>query len=177
MVGGLIERGQPPHRHIRLVKQLVGQLKHSLYSIGLEQQAEHAEGKAADDARRAATGQIEHQHDKHHHHGVAQHEAEDGAHAPVRKAHLQGLDEGRQGDLLSRAGVAQDGRRLAPHIADVGLADADGHGGGQYEQQKQHRRQHGIDELAGNPFCPVDPHEEKGYPGGQKRHIRKQQDQ
>ena len=175
MVGGVVQWGQPAHGHIGLIHQLVRQLENGLDGLGVEQEPIQGKPHCPGHAAQLALMEVAGQHDEGEQQGVQEHEQEDGGHALIGPAHLQGFDQGGQGHGLTCPGIAQDGRGLRPHVPHEGLAHTHKGGGNQHEQQVKEGGQGHIDGLAQEPGSPVHAAQEEGGTGGETGHVREEQ--
>ena len=177
VIGRLIQRREPPNRHVRFVKQLVRQFKDLLEQLWIEQKPKQAERKRRRDARGLAALDIDIQHEKYHHERVEQHEQQNRRGAFIRTAQLECLDQCRQRDRLSSAGVAKNRRRLRPHVADEAIPHADDRRRSEDEDDIQHRCERDIERLPGEPRAPLHANEIIRHAHAEKRHIDEQKHQ
>ena len=171
----LIQRREPTYGNVSFIHQLIRQLEYGFNRLRIQQKPEQAEHEYADDARKLSFGQIEHQHDECHEHGVQQHEREDNQHAFIWRGHFQRFDQRRQRDGFARTGVTENRRRFAPHVPHKTLPHADNGGCSQHEQHIQERCSRDVERLPGHPRPAIDSHEIERRTAGDKGHIGKLQ--
>ena len=95
----------------------------------------------------------------------------------VRTRHLERFDERRQRDRLARAGIAEDRRRLRPHIADKAVLHTDQRRRDQDENHIDERRKDQINELSPCPRAALHAHQIIRYASAEERDVRKEQHQ
>ena len=175
VVGGMVERRQPAHRHVCFVHKIVGKLEYCLYGLRVEKKAEQAEREHGHNSRKLAFFKVKQQHGKHHQQRVEQHQQEYRAHTFIRAAHLQRFHKRGQRDFFPRAGVAQNGCGFRPHVADKALPHADEGCGHKDKRQIEECCEDDIQRLSHEPGFAVDAHQVKRCSRTDERHIRKQQ--
>lgn len=177
VVSGMVQRREPPDGYVRLVRQLIRELEERLERLRVQEEPEQAQGKRAHHARALPLPEVAKEHDEREQERIEQHEQEDRAHALIWAAHLERFDERREGDALARAGIAQDGGSLRPHVADEALPHADEARRREDEEQVKERGHGDVERLPGDPGPAVDAHQIKRRAGGDERHVRKEQQQ
>lgn len=177
MVGGMVQRRQPAHGNVCLVHQFVRQPEYRLDGLRIQKKPEQAEREHGNDPRELPFFEVEQQHYEYHQQRVQEHQQEYRFHADVGCAHFQRFYQGWQSNGLPRAGIAQNGCGLRPHVADKALPHADEGGGNEDKRKVDKSGQDDIHRLSHEPCFAVNAHQVKWRAAGDERHISKEQQQ